>query len=105
MLLTCRQLYSAVLPRLYRKFEWEAHRTRSSSGGDHVLLQMLDQDNAGLQHIRKLVLRDHDEFRYSGENINPYPEAALLVYSLPNNVLRSFEYVAYPRMVSLRGLT
>ena len=52
---------------------------------------MLDQDNAGLKHVRNLILCDEDEFDGNDNKVGEYPDAALLVYSLPKNVLQTFE--------------
>ncbi|KAL8779987.1 MAG: hypothetical protein Q9213_006676 [Squamulea squamosa] len=55
----------------------------------HILDHMLDKDNQGLQHIRKLILRDYDELSETAE-VKDYPDVALLVHFLPRNILREF---------------
>ncbi|KAL8679358.1 MAG: hypothetical protein Q9186_004363 [Xanthomendoza sp. 1 TL-2023] len=88
LLLTCRHLYQSVLPRLYHEMEWGV--ASCDPENHYKLLQMLDQDNAGLNHVRSLVLFNDDEYRTLGAKIGPYPDAASLIYRLPKNTLKSF---------------
>lgn len=52
---------------------------------------MLDEDNAGLKHVRSLILTHANEHSNIPDEIEQYPDAAQLVYRLPKNVLTNFE--------------
>ncbi|KAL8688349.1 MAG: hypothetical protein Q9224_004905 [Gallowayella concinna] len=98
LLLTCRHLYQSVLPRLYHEMEWGV--ASCDPENHYKLLQMLDQDNVGLNHVRSLVLFNDDEYRTLGAKIGPYPDAASLIYRLPKNTLKSFCWVSWHPMPS-----
>lgn len=55
------------------------------------LLEMLDKDNAGLKHIRELVLSDEMEHTRSYHDFHQYPDAMLFAYFLPRNTLTTFQ--------------
>ncbi len=58
---------------------------------DLKLLQMLDKDNAGLKHIRELVLCDEVELTKSYHDIQQYTDAVLFAYLLPRDTLTAFQ--------------
>ncbi|KAL9034900.1 MAG: hypothetical protein Q9180_005154 [Flavoplaca navasiana] len=65
---------------------------------------MLDQGNSGLKHVRNLILRVVDEFDGDGNEVDDYPDAALLIYSLPKNVLQTFEELTQIRWDSWNAM-
>lgn len=90
MALVSRQLYETVLPRLYHELDFEVYFSAMGHELDYKILQMLDKTNRGLQHIRSLILTDHNE-HICYAKMRDYPEAALLIHLLPKNTLKSFE--------------
>lgn len=52
---------------------------------------MLDKNNRGLSYIRQLVLWDDGELSREPTEQYEYPEAALLVYLLPKDILTNFQ--------------
>lgn len=59
--------------------------------GDFELIRMLDKDNAGLNHIRELVLSDEMEHTKSYRDDHQYTDAVLFAYLLPRNTLTAFQ--------------
>lgn len=52
---------------------------------------MLDQENAGLKHVRNLILSHRaDDWEMSFDN-EKYLDAAQFVYRLPKHVLTNFQ--------------
>ncbi|KAL8959816.1 MAG: hypothetical protein Q9183_005568, partial [Haloplaca sp. 2 TL-2023] len=92
LLLTCKALYHAVLPHLYRSLEITINRNGRGKGYmPDKLLQMLDSNNSGLQHVREVILYESMEHSTPITNRTwKYLEAAALADSLPTNVLKSF---------------
>ncbi|KAL8750592.1 MAG: hypothetical protein Q9199_006969 [Rusavskia elegans] len=58
--------------------------------GKYTLLNMLEKENLGLNHVRELVLQDELEYERDLEEIHCYPDAALFAHLLPLNTLRTF---------------
>ncbi|CAO1598995.1 hypothetical protein XANCAGTX0491_002741 [Xanthoria calcicola] len=95
-LLVCKPLYDLALPKLYHRIEWTMpdHEKELDSypDGDFELIRMLDKDNAGLNHIRKLVLSDEMEHTKSYRDDHQYTDAVLFAYLLPRNTLTAFHW-------------
>lgn len=59
--------------------------------GNFKLLRMLDKDNAGLEHIRELILSDGREYTKNYRETQQYPDAVLFAHLLPKNTLTAFQ--------------
>ncbi|KAL8860824.1 MAG: hypothetical protein Q9178_002854 [Gyalolechia marmorata] len=99
LLLVSRELYSLILPRLYRELDIWVYPSDCGPQFDYTTLQMLNKDNRGLEHVRTLILRDSGDWSEPRE-ISNYPEAALLAHLLPKNVLKEFQWVSWHPMPS-----
>lgn len=67
------------------------HDSEKHPDGNFELLRMLDKDNAGLEHIRELVLSDGREYTKNYDEIQQYPDAVLFAHLLPKNTLTAFQ--------------
>ena len=52
---------------------------------------MLDQENAGLQHVRSLILSHRKDDLGMSMETDQYLDAAQFVYRLPKHVLTNFQ--------------
>ncbi|KAI4230265.1 MAG: hypothetical protein L6R36_000230 [Xanthoria steineri] len=112
-LLVCKPFYDLALAKLYHRIEWTMPDHDSelldNPDGNFELLQMLERDNAGLKHIRELVLFDEIEHTRSYRDIHQYPDAVLFAYFLPRNTLTTFHQTiewlfGYGSFSTVRGL-
>ncbi|KAL8997404.1 MAG: hypothetical protein Q9169_003335 [Polycauliona sp. 2 TL-2023] len=93
LLVTSRHSYHLVLPRLYNTIQWTFntfHLDYEHDGKEvnYQLLQMLDEENQGLKHVRTLILRDdHGD--------TDYQDVADLIYRLPKDTLRDFQWISW----------
>lgn len=95
LLRVSKQLYDLALPRLYHRIEWTTYATKDEESTflDPKILQLLDPNNRGLNHVRALILDDAHEYTRSMEKVHEYPEAALFAHLLPKNILTTFQSV------------
>ncbi|KAL8869950.1 MAG: hypothetical protein Q9174_003890 [Haloplaca sp. 1 TL-2023] len=93
LLLTCKDVYETTLPELYRKIDLEisvdCHPTRIRRV-NYKVAQMMDPHNRGLAEVKDLRLFDLQDHYRSPRDIYEYPEIVMLVYTLPENILRKF---------------
>ncbi|CAO1597659.1 hypothetical protein XANCAGTX0491_001463 [Xanthoria calcicola] len=61
---------------------------------------MLDQENAGLQHVRSLILSHRKDDLGMSMETDQYLDAAQFVYRLPKHVLTNFQWDSWHRIPS-----
>ncbi|KAL8935399.1 MAG: hypothetical protein Q9216_005446 [Gyalolechia sp. 2 TL-2023] len=96
LLLVSKEFYELTLPHIYRRLDWPV----PASSVGRRLIQMLSSENRGLSLVRELVLWDDGESSHNVTEMFDYPEAALLVYMLPRDILTNFEWNSWNSMPS-----
>lgn len=91
ILLASKHFYDLAAPHLYRHIRWGVSSSTHHKSLNKQLLNMLDRDNRGLDHLRRLELMDFDEFSKEPDTKYEYPDVELFVHFLPKDILQSFQ--------------
>ena len=83
-------MYHAVLPWLYKSVYFEVDSTVDLCQANYKLLQMVDKENLGLQHLRYVRLTPQDELERHPRDVAGYPDAVLFMAAIPKDTLTSF---------------
>ncbi|KAL8918213.1 MAG: hypothetical protein Q9208_007489 [Pyrenodesmia sp. 3 TL-2023] len=84
--------YNLAAPHLYRHIRWGVSSSPHHKSLNKKLLNMLDRDNRGLDHLRRLELMDFDEFSKVPDTEDEYPDVELFAHFLPKDILQSFQW-------------